>query len=937
MPFSNSFLGNTLNGRRVSTSGGASQPRGWTSNSGGSTRNTTGQSGMTALGGGNFSTGNGSGVYISPNNRPATQAEISAERTHDYLYNTPIWTPPPQDAWNDAPSGGASAPTNTNTNTGGNTFDPNNPPPWYTPGGVMLPGVVPGDQTPSIPNPFDTAPTAPAAPAAPPPISPPVDLGPPPIEPPVDLGPPPEVQPPPLGGGGTSADVNPIDWSTFDFGGGRGGDVSFTPYTDFSYELPPLSDPNADAGGAGGWSNNGWGGGGTAGGGRHGRTQDDDTSFFGGVVNGVNDFFDDVASTAGDFFGSFDNGPVANPSPVQNGNPDRNLPYGDDPNHPMNYPLGGLGAGQGFTIPENIYDPITLNGQNAPFTYNDMDLLFEEVFQKEPDPEGLEWWANTAIQNGMTLDDIKAAVRAEGAALQAANPPADTPPADAPPADAPPPDAPAGPPAFDGSFLDFKTQLDALYEEVLGRGVQTPGSNFYWNDGRPMSFDEIRQDLLLSDERGDLDSDWEGTNTATEQAVSAILEEIAGLDPSDTQDAGRIQGLIDDLLGDIGGYNNPVYGGMPGDFTTQLSDARTSLDQLLGAAETAQGDISGYEQGIITSARDIRDRLDALDEWDQEGAQALMREFDQLIEDASLYQSDYEFDFSDELGAISPVRQQINSFLQNWNTLDSNRRGNLSSLQGQIMSGSHYNLNQIDAWGRSLEELARGDDVSEYSGMLDTLRGRFSSGVGDLRTYMDEVAGGLSDIPLHDLGSFQRLGNQFNDLSVDINRYQGGEAFGLRDDLRSYMRNLTGRLNERGQYVTGIENSAESALRTAQAGAYKRLEDLEALRAQYNEIGSDVDLYDVMAAEDEMMELLNFIQSEEARIKEDLRTSEQYANQGGTVNGGGMFADLGFAGGGYLSDDQIIALLSARDAEQNGPGRSRSASPFSSSLGVIRV
>jgi len=558
---------------------------------------------------------------------------------------------------------------------------------------------------------------------------------------------------------------------------------------------------------------------------------------------------------------------------------------------------------QGLNL-ERTGTPQAQQQQQAPATpdINQYRDQFEELYQntwKRPvDDAGFEFFANNLAAGNTTWDNIVNNVTE--AARVGLNP------------------------NLKMSDSDWRDTASELYQETFGRRPDGEGSDFWRNSGK--SIDEIRDIFMNSDERYALEDDYEDFYGSANNALQDYLQAASGLGAADTAQADQLKFLLADMQNQLRGYDNPILDQLGGfdSIYGQINDTLNPAIENVYALNNAETQkISGFEQKIIQQAQQVRNQLQELDPWDKAGAQALRAQLQDLESQAYGFQSELDFDFSDEFVMAGSADSAINSFLANYNSMDASRRTNLDNLSRTIMTGGIQDATSFDLWDTKLNELARGDDISAQQQALQALRDRREQKMNGFSTRLSDLGSGIDAIELSDITGLDTRRNRLREVEDQLTGYRGGRAPDLQDQLDQYMQAIEGRYDQRSSRRNEINSMAETLLGTVQDGAYRSVDDLDPIREQMASLRGDVNNFDVFNAEDELAKLAELLSGHQSRLEQDQQNASMYGTgvgTGGGMNSGNvryvMPGTMSGMGAGYLNDQQIMAMMRAAEDEK---------------------
>lgn len=414
---------------------------------------------------------------------------------------------------------------------------------------------------------------------------------------------------------------------------------------------------------------------------------------------------------------------------------------------------------------------------------------------------------------------------------------------------------------------------------------------------------------------------------------------IAGLRAEETAEKGRIDDFFTDYVnranqGDI----DVEFADINDDFRKyqrELAQARADIDafdSVLGFTDDRQraldelteleniiaGRISGKEaeqgrvdalsssaQAEIAALMDEIDRMGIADA-DAETVEALLERLDTQRQGLRDFESDLDFNFSNELADLYDLDEDIYSLGQERSAEElrlaslgrsfQNRADSLGRISGRQ---GMYNLSEIEDLQDALAALeadiggVTSDLDTDFSGAsggiagarasLDDILGQredalaaqratvaelLSGRVDDPETEIDESLAGLQDIALSDEAGLLGRRADFERELANLGRFQGGTSANVTA-IEDAIGAVDARLRELGGERGGIESDALAALQDIRNREFFTPADVDVARQEVEQIRQRAETFGAQQAADELAALEQVLSRESTRLAGD--------------------------------------------------------------------
>ena len=463
-----------------------------------------------------------------------------------------------------------------------------------------------------------------------------------------------------------------------------------------------------------------------------------------------------------------------------------------------------------------------------------------------------------------------------------------------------------------------------------------------------------------------------GQRRAEEQRIGSYQDDLtrtlAGYQSTLGQlgigDENQLNSLERELSGirtDMDLFGSPILeqlGGWRPQLESSLSGLTAGLGDLQADRQTELDRISAYEQDLLGKSDLWYGQLQNATIADEDLLRQLDREIDDTMRNAGRFSSELNFDLSQETGELqdldwrlSDLQAERQAELNRISQAQSGFSSRADSLRSLLDSVSRYDGSALDSYGNRLgdirNEMQNFDSVlaTDFSA-IDPRLAEIEAALGERRqTYNQAIdpleaalsAGGdpISGLELWDTEGRKAALDALLDVQGDLAPYTGTRVSDLRTQLQGYLGDIdtqTEALTTKRGELTG---NAEALLEQITGGQYYNEDQVAARRTEADELAALIEQYGASSGEDEIAGITDFLQGQTNRLQQDQQNLAARRNQGGTLANQmlGIGGIEGMRGQNYLTDDQIAALMSMLQRQED-PTAYQGGGVFSQSLGV---
>jgi len=512
-------------------------------------------------------------------------------------------------------------------------------------------------------------------------------------------------------------------------------------------------------------------------------------------------------------------------------------------------------------------------------------------------------------------------------------------------------------------FGSFEDELTGLQNQMNLMSFDTPAPEWSSSVQSPYGAVTVESPTLtqvdnriknsitsgLTDYAGDL-SRLREDRTQEEGRVGAFRTGLLGelnnvnnqLENLSIRDVGQMNALSS-TLGDINTRRSTFTSNIldqlyPGGFTTlqqRETQARSGLDDLRGRRQTELDRISGYRDNLRSGYDTLDDQFSGLTIADEQGITDLQRAIDQRQLDASRFDSELDFDFTNSLNNYQSLedrlsglrsdrqaelrriqmsqdaaRQAAMNLEDTLDTVDMYDLGRLNSLKRQTREG----LNDLNDFTSELD-FDFGNEVERLTGAqsaIDQLLAQRQNTLSGYDTQIDDLLSGVNSANLYEEDAFNSALSDLQSLQGNLGRFSGMDAQQIGFDLESALNATRGRLDDLADYRTGIESDLQSELEALSGTPFYDVSDFNQYDARASELQALIDQYGATSATDELAQYRDRLATERARLQNDLLASST-PTQAATQTAEQLLQGVS---NGSLSPEEYLALLAGIEEEE---------------------
>ncbi len=465
------------------------------------------------------------------------------------------------------------------------------------------------------------------------------------------------------------------------------------------------------------------------------------------------------------------------------------------------------------------------------------------------------------------------------------------------------------------------------------------------------ALEKLQQDRLAEEKR------ISGFSNTLLNGLGGLKTQLGRLDIGDEGGLNAFEDAMQELIQKKRGFSSDILKQVGWDpkISSSFKALRTGFGDLRSRREAELGRVANFEKGLLNRSDSIYEKLSGATIKDADLLDSLGQQLDQSMRNANRFQSDVEYDLSDEMAEYRELQSRLGTLKsrrqKELDRVEQSRSGFSSQardLQRMLTGASVYDAGIIDQYDDMFGDLRNdltgfkseltddlGVDLSGVEEALTGLRSRREEAINPFFEKLSGTASGIGGLELHNEEQRGTIEAELRQLMADSNKYRGGRADELRTSAQDYLKQIEG---QRGQYATRkgeINTQAEDLLKQAREGRYISKDDVAARQAEAEQLRALVDQFGVGEAQDEISGLQEFLQGQTNRIEQDA------ANVTRAQTTGQSFARKMLDGNGFLnkmrqrslSDDEVMALM--RQLEQEDPAlRRQLGSAFSRNLGI---
>ena len=458
---------------------------------------------------------------------------------------------------------------------------------------------------------------------------------------------------------------------------------------------------------------------------------------------------------------------------------------------------------------------------------------------------------------------------------------------------------------------------------------------------------------------------------------SGLLGELSGLsDRIGTAGIGDERGInqlgseLSGLSSRLSSFESPIasqlYGSGDQTFPTiqgSLAGARSGIEGLRTRRADELNRISDFRTAQQGQYDALRERFNPFTMADESGINELLRDVDAQRLNIERFESPISTDFGrtsarltdlygDAQGLLSDRRRELDRISE----AERLARSGARAIRGEAQGANIYSaagLNALEDAIGDVREQTSGfssvlpfnfgpatQNVTEAETRLAALREQRGGALDDLLARAGTASGGIADIPLQDEAAIRERLSSLGGIGTDLAPFSGGRVGEVQAQIDASRGILDNRLAELQTRRGEIETEAQTLLEQIGADSFTDLASIEARLDDLGLVQEKQQLFAAKQALDEIAQIEQSLNQERQRLEAD-REAADFAKLPerreilAALGPGGVPQFQDATSSAPLTAAEYLALL-ARGPEEEEQ-LAAAGSPFSSSLGVIRV
>ena len=228
--------------------------------------------------------------------------------------------------------------------------------------------------------------------------------------------------------------------------------------------------------------------------------------------------------------------------------------------------------------------------------------------------------------------------------------------------------------------------------------------------------------------------------------------------------------------------------------------------------------------------------------------------------------ADWKGRYDEESSRVQEARNRFSDMLNN----SMSGLGGLDIYSGEMLTGAEDDitraLREIQGFQSELSP-DFGDLISQLQGgqsQIQDLWGQRRQQLQDIMGNASQYGGEITGADLWDEETMRNALDELYGMTGDITRFTGGQAPTFMDQLQEMISGGEGKLNELGEYRTGIESDAQAFLDEIQNQGLD-IAGLEGLSPDVQAMLAEMEQYGATQASDELEDIQQWIQADIAR------------------------------------------------------------------------
>tara|TARA_R110002020_G_scaffold77025_2_gene194742 strand:- start:433 stop:2283 length:1851 start_codon:yes stop_codon:yes gene_type:complete len=503
-----------------------------------------------------------------------------------------------------------------------------------------------------------------------------------------------------------------------------------------------------------------------------------------------------------------------------------------------------------------------------------------------------------------------------------------------------------GQPTFQNANEGLRSQM---LSDISGIGSQLSGlaSERRSEEGRVRGF---RSGLL--GELGGLGDRISQTGIGDERGINQLGSELSGL-------SSRLASFESPIASQMYGSGDQLFPTIQG----SIGGARTGVEDLRNRRSDELQRISDFRSQQRGGYDALRERFDPFTIADESGINEVLRDIDRQRLGIQRFDSPISTDFSNTTSNLGDLYGDAQSLLgerrrevDRISEAERQARSGARAIRGEAQGANIYSaagLNALeDAIGDVRDQTAgfssvlpfdftsANQNVGEAETQLAALREQRGESLDDLLARAGATSGGIASIPLQNEEAIRERLSSLSGVGADLAPFSGGRVGEVQTQLDASRGILDNRLAELQTRRGEIETEAQALLEQVGADSFTDFASIEARLDELGLVQEKQQLFAAKQALDEIAQIEQSLNQERQRLEADREASDFAKLQErreilAALGPGGVPQFQDATSSAPLTAAEYLSLLARNPDEEEQ--LAAAGSPFSSSLGVIRV
>ena len=432
-------------------------------------------------------------------------------------------------------------------------------------------------------------------------------------------------------------------------------------------------------------------------------------------------------------------------------------------------------------------------------------------------------------------------------------------------------------------------------------------------------------------------------------------------DPLST-DFDKYMALVEKAQNELGGFESKL------DFSGNLSEAQTELDELMGIISGRQEEKAAEEARIEGFGTSLDERLDALQDTidglgiaDVEDVTSYTDQLEALRDEIKDFDSELDFDFAGDTSTAFELEDAL-SALQDKRAAEEARIEAFYDKYDALLQSGTKGVNRMDLYDLYAIEDAQTDldnfikDLTGFESELDFDFSDLIAGADDPQAVLtqlladregklakeqsdvDAILEQISGVADYDENTMNMLKNNLIDELGDLGKYTGGIS-GNQESIEGGLDSIDDLLDTLFQKRGTIEQEALEALQGYRDQDFNTLDDVSAAEELLNTILSSAETYKATQAQDELDLIKELLGDERGRLQSDVDAVAAREQAGADAveplldaYGNLLFPTVADGQQDILTEEALQAYLANLDDEDELENMNYNASSFARNL-----